>query len=163
MAAGLLASLVAGGSHAAGVHAAGPGDQWCAGTYDTARHVAGPLRFGVDPGVAGNPVPGGTVAAIDKRKELTALRDLKPRGRRLVVRLNRLFWSGGERQLRAFAAEVTRLGRSGFDVEVQVRYHPTAEREGDITAWRAWVRHVVDVLGANRRLGSLAVHNQANL
>ena len=160
IAAALLAALLGGGSQQAG---AGPAEQWCAGTFDTQRHVAGPLRYGVDTGIAGNPVPVGSVAASDKRKELAALRGLKPQGRPLVVRLNRLFWSEGERQLQEFAREASRLARHGFDVEVQVRYHPTAEQEGDIGAWRRWVRHVVDVLGKNRRLVSLTITNEVNL
>src|SRR4051812_25028312 len=101
VAAASVGSLLAGASHPVG--AAGPGDQWCAGAYDTLRHVAGPLRYGVDPGVAGNPIPGGSVAPIDRHKERAALLDLRPRHRTLVVRLNRLFWSEGERQLQAFA------------------------------------------------------------
>src|SRR4051812_35972296 len=160
-AAASLGSLLAGASHQVG--AAGPGDQWCAGSYDIQRHVAGPLRFGVDPGVAGNPVPGGNVAPIDRRKERAALLNLRPRHRVLVVRLNRLFWSEGEPQLKSFARQAARLARDGFAVEVQVRYHPTPEQEGDLGAWRRWVRHVVDVLGPNRRLVSLTITNEVNL
>jgi hypothetical protein len=119
--------------------------------------------LGVDPGVAGNPVPGGTVAPVDHRKERSALLDLRPRGRVLVVRLNRLFWSDGEPALQSFARKAARLGREGFAVEVQVRYHPTSQQEGDLGAWRRWVRHVVDVLGPNRRLVSLTITNEVNL
>jgi hypothetical protein len=143
---------------------AGPGDQWCAGTYDTAPHrPARTLRFGVDPGVAGNPVPGGTVARVSERREDAALRGLRPSGRALVVRLNRLFWSGGEPLVQSFARRARALAAAGFDVEVQVRYHPASGDEGDIRAWARWVRHVVDVLGANRRLVSLTITNEVNL
>src|SRR3954464_6978783 len=93
----IAASLTVGVAGAANSKAASPGAQWCAGTYDTSRHVAAPtLRFGVDPGVAGNPVPGGSVAPVRPAAETAALVQLRPSDRVLVVRLNRLFWSGGE-------------------------------------------------------------------
>ena len=143
---------------------AGPGDSWCAGTYDsTPHHAATTLRFGVDPGVAGNPLPGGSVAPVSERREDAALRGLHPDHRALVVRLNRLFWSAGEPLLQSFRQRAAALAHQGFDVEVQVRYHPTAAREGDIAAWTRWVRHVVDVLGANRRLVALTITNEVNL
>jgi hypothetical protein len=117
----------------------------------------------VDPGVAGNPVPGGHVKPLDAAKERAALRGLQDRHRRVVVRLNRLFWSDGEPALQRFAADAAGLGRDGFDVEVQVRYHPGADEEGDLVAWGRWVRHVVDVLGANRHVVSLTITNEVNL
>jgi hypothetical protein len=109
-------------------------------------------------------VPGGSVAPIDRHREHRALLDLRPRGRQLVVRLNRLFWSGGDALLRDFARQAHRVGRDGFDVEVQVRYHPDTAQEGDLVAWRRWVRHVVDVLGAaTPRLVALTITNEVNL
>jgi hypothetical protein len=158
----VVAGLVA-GALSAGSATAGPGGNWGVGTYDTQPHVAGPLRLGVDPGIAGNPLPGGSVAPLDARKEVTALAALRQPGRALVVRLNRLFWSDGEPALQAFARKAARLARAGFDVEVQVRYHPSAADEGDLRAWRGWVRHVVDVLGANRHLVALTITNEVNL
>jgi hypothetical protein len=145
--------------------ATGPGDAWCVGTFDTEPHVGvASIRIGVDPGVAGNPTPGGSVAPIDARAQRSALLGLRPRGRALVVRLNRLFWSGGEALLRSFSRQTASLGRAGFDVEVQVRYHPDAAHDGDIAGWRRWVRHVVDVLGAaSPRLVALTVTNEVNL
>src|SRR5437763_12748548 len=80
-------SLVTGASSS---DAAGPGDQWCAGTFDTQRHVAGPFRFGVAPGVAGDPVPRGTVAPFPPPQELAALRRPPPPAPPSVVRLHPL-------------------------------------------------------------------------
>jgi hypothetical protein len=122
------------------------------------------LRFGVDVGLAGNLLPV-TVApppAVDTRKEAVALAGLRPRHGRLVVRLNRLFWSGGEPLLQQFAAEARRYGRAGYDVEVQVRYHPADQDVGDVAAFATWVRHVVDVLAPNPRLVALTVTNEVN-
>jgi hypothetical protein len=160
----LLACAAVAASLTAGVADASPGAQWCAGTYDTAPHHAAPsLRFGVDPGVAGNPVSVGSVAPVRQGAETAALRGLQPSGHVLVVRLNRLFWSGGETLLQSFAKRADELGRAGFQVEVQVRYHPNGAQEGDISAWSTWVRHVVDVLGANPQLVSLTITNEVNL
>lgn len=156
------AGLLAGALAVQGAHA-GPGSGYCAGTYDTAKRVAAPLRFGVDPGVAGNPLPGGTVKPVDLAKERRALRGLRSPHHRLVVRLNRLFWSDGEPALRAFTRRARALARDGFDVEVQVRYHPPAEQDGDLSAWQRWVRHVVDVLAANPHVVGLTITNEVNL
>lgn len=130
---------------------------------------AAALRFGVDPGEAGNPVPVSTqtVAPADPAKELAALRGLRPRHGRLVIRLNRLFWSGGTPLLDQFAAEARRYAADGFDVEVQVRYHPTAAEAtqaaaGNLDGWVAYVQRVVNVLGANPRLVSLTITNEVN-
>jgi hypothetical protein len=121
------------------------------------------LRMGVDPGAAGNPVPSTeTAKPVEKTKEIRALRDLRPPHRVLVVRLNRLFWSGGNRLLHRFSRQARRYARAGLKVEVQVRYHPTSAENGNIRAWTHWVRHVTDVLGANHRLVALTITNEVN-
>ncbi len=133
-------------------------------TPTAAPKPAKALRFGVDVGLAGNLVPVTVTPppAIDTRKESAALAGLRPRKGRLVVRLNRLFWSGGEPLLQQFAVEARRYGRAGYDVEVQVRYHPATEDIGDVAGYTAWVRHVVDVLGANPHLVALTITNEVN-
>jgi hypothetical protein len=125
---------------------------------------AAATRFGVDPGLAGNPFPSlkGPVP-VDQAAEARALRALKPTRRALMIRLNRLFWSGGEAQLRSFARRAASYARQGYGVEVQVRYHPTSANNGNIAGWSRWVRHVVDVLGKDRSLESLTITNEVNL
>ncbi|HVV74935.1 MAG TPA: hypothetical protein VHC43_02790 [Mycobacteriales bacterium] len=125
---------------------------------------AGPIRFGIDPGLAGNPLPSlnGPVP-INRRGEREALHALKPKHRGLVIRLNRLFWSGGDTLLHTFAREARSYARQGYDVEVQVRYHPTTANNGNLDGWSRWVRHVVDVLGKNKALTSLTITNEVNL
>jgi hypothetical protein len=119
--------------------------------------------MGVDPGKAGNPVPSTQAPKpINRAKELHALHGLRPRHRVLVVRLNRLFWSGGAPLLRSFRRQAARYRRHGFHVEVQVRYHPTTAENGDIRAWTRWVRHVTDVLGKNPALVALTITNEVN-
>jgi hypothetical protein len=121
------------------------------------------LRVGVDPGKAGNPFPSTEAPKpVNRAKELRALRALRPRRRVLVVRLNRLFWSGGKHLLATFRRQARRYTRNGFDVEVQVRYHPSTAENGDINAWVKWVRHVTNVLGANHGLVALTITNEVN-
>src|SRR5919107_6230142 len=84
-----------------------------------------PLRFGITPALAGTAGSmQGAVVAVDADKELRALQALQPRGRRLVVRLNRLFESDGAAGIARFAAPERRYAAAGFAVESQIRYHP---------------------------------------
>jgi hypothetical protein len=125
---------------------------------------ASSLRFGIDPGVAGNPLPSlEAPTPVNAKAELAALRALRPAHDPLVIRLNRLFWSGGEELLQSFARQARMYSRDGFEVEVQVRYHPAKAEVGDLAAWSTWVRHVVDVLGPIRGLVALTVTNEVNL
>ncbi|HVT64663.1 MAG TPA: hypothetical protein VHD81_05895 [Mycobacteriales bacterium] len=137
----------------------------CPPATPTANPAPAPsIRFGVDPGLAGNPLPSlkGPVA-INRKAERKALHALKPAHRPLVIRLNRLFWSGGEKLLHTFAHNAAGYGRHGYDVEVQVRYHPTTANNGNLAGWSRWVRHVVDVLGRNQALTALTITNEVNL
>jgi hypothetical protein len=140
-------------------------DPLCLASYAGApAHVLGPLRFGVDPGLAGT--VGGVQlpsAPDDPARDLAALKALRPRGRVLVLRLNRLFWSDGDAGIARFRAEAARYARAGFEVELQVRYHPTASEVGDIAAWERYVRHVVDVFGSNPRIVAMTITNEVNI
>jgi hypothetical protein len=83
---------------AAAGSASASSDPYCLGSYGQGRPRAGaPLRFGIDPGLAGS-AGGVQLLAVpdDPARDLTALRGLRPAGRQLVVRLNRLFWSQGQ-------------------------------------------------------------------
>jgi hypothetical protein len=145
--------------------AARASDPLCTGSYGAARpHAGAPMRFGVDPGIAGS--AGGVQlpsAPDDLGKDLAAVRALRPPGRVLVARLNRLFWSDGEAGIVRFKALVSRYTRAGIDAELQVRYHPGPGQAGDLVAWRAWVRHVVDVFGSNRRVVAMTITNEVNV
>src|ERR1700728_3855829 len=90
-AAALLALITVGAATGAG------SDPLCTGTYGGAKaREAGPLRFGVDPGLAGT-VGGVQLSSVPDNpgRDLQALEALRPPGRELVLRLNRLFWSDG--------------------------------------------------------------------
>jgi hypothetical protein len=144
--------------------AASASDPYCTGSYrGAAPRVGAPLRFGIDPGLAGS--AGGVQLPStpdNPAKDLAAVKALAPAGRQLVVRLNRLFWSDGQAGIDAFKQQVATYTRAGFEVELQVRYHPPSGQAGDIPAWVAYVRHVVDTFGPNPRVLDLTITNEVN-
>ena len=142
-----------------------PGDPYCLGDYTGAPARAAPsIRFGIDgelAGAAGSAqLP--TTPEDGARKE-QAIQALRVGGRELVMRVNRLFWADGEAGIRAFQQTVAGYSRLGLDSEIQVRYHPGAGEEGDLTAWTAYVRHVVDVFGPERHVVDMTITNEVNL
>jgi hypothetical protein len=145
--------------------AASAGDPLCLGSYGGApARVLGPLRFGIDPGLAGT--AGGVQlpsAPDDPARDRSALQALRPPGRVLVLRRNRLFWSDGDAGIARFKAQATRDTKAGFDVELQVRYHPSTAEVGEIGAWEQYVRHVVDVFGPNPRVVAMTITNEVNI
>ncbi|MFL5891899.1 MAG: hypothetical protein ACJ75I_04080 [Solirubrobacterales bacterium] len=121
------------------------------------------LRMGITPagraGAIGPPVP---LTPIDRGKTLAALHRLRPPGAPFVLRLNRFFWSDGKAGIRRFQ-RLTRLYTSrGYQVELQLRYHPRPAQEGDIDAWVGFVRRVVRKFGPNPRVTALQVTNEVN-
>jgi hypothetical protein len=153
------------GALAAPAAASTGADPSCTGRYGGVPARSGAsLRFGIDPGIAGSvgamqmpPVPD------DPARDLAAVKALRPRGRSLVVRLNRLFWSDGSSGIAKFRRMAGAYTRAGFDVEIQVRYHPPPGEVGNISAWRAYVRRVVDALGPNRRVVAMTITNEVNV
>lgn len=124
---------------------------------------ARPLRFGITPLLAGS---AGAVqqpaAPEDPGKTAVALRALKPAHRRLVMRINRVFESDGQAGIRRAASLARRYARLGFQVESQVRYHPSSAQNGDMRAWTRYVRQVVSALAPNRSLVALTITNEVN-
>jgi hypothetical protein len=156
----LLCVLIASGSRAGA-----SSDADCTAGYGSAPARPGPpLRFGVDPGLAGS-VGGAQLPTVpdDVGRDVAAVRALDPSGRVLVARLNRLFWSAGQPGIDQFKSLVSRYARAGLDVELQVRYHPTTAENGDLAAWKAYVRHVVDVFGPDPRVVSMTITNEVNV
>jgi hypothetical protein len=62
-----------------------------------------------------------------------------------------------------FTKMARHYSRLGLDVEVQVRYHPAAEQNGDIGAWLDYVRHVVRAFGPIRHVVGLQITNEVNI
>ncbi len=104
-------------------------DPTCSANYAYGPYVAPrTLRFGIDPELAGSVgSTQGEVKRVNDAKTLNALRALRPRRKELVLRINRLFESDGEAGIRKFKQTIDRFTRAGFDTELQVRYHPTAQ------------------------------------
>jgi hypothetical protein len=124
------------------------------------------IRFGITPGVqtgqlGTGPVPPRTPE--DPAKQLAALAQLRPVGGPFVLRLHRFFWSDGEAGVRHFLDLARRYTNAGYLTELQLRYHPDAQHEGDIGAWVKFVREVVDRFGPNPRVVAIQVTNEVNL
>jgi hypothetical protein len=145
--------------------AAAASDPGCTASYGGAvPHSGAPIRFGIDPGIAGS-AGGAQLPAVpdDPAKDLAALRQLRPAGKALVLRLNRLFWSDGSAGIAQFERTANEDSRAGFDVEIQVRYHPADGEAGNIPAWLGYVRRVVDAFGPNRHVVAMTITNEVNL
>jgi hypothetical protein len=122
------------------------------------------LRFGIDPELAGSAGSvQNKVKPINESKSIASLRALRPHGKELVLRINRMFEADGEAGIRRFKRTIDAYTHAGFDTELQVRYHPAASQVGDIPAWLRYVRRVVDVFGPNRHLLAMTITNEINL
>jgi hypothetical protein len=154
---GLLSTVL--GAHARAA------DTYCTGSYGgAAPRVGPPLRFGIDPGLAGS-VGGAQLPAApdDLSRDVAGSAGLHAPGRAFVVRLNRLFWSDGEAGVDHFKDLVARYAAAGLDVELQVRYHPGSGEDGNLVAWQAYVRHVVDVFGPDPNVVAMTITNEVNV
>jgi hypothetical protein len=129
-----------------------------------ARHD---LRFGITPGAQTGQLGSGPQPPRipeDPAQQVSALHKLRPDARLpLVLRLHRFFWSDGEAGVQRFLTLARRYTAEGFLVELQLRYHPSAQQEGDIPAWTRFVREVVDRFGPNHRVVAIQVTNEVNL
>ena len=139
----------------------------CLGDLDAAGVEQQPgelLRFGITPaGEAGALGPATPAVPGTTQQDLAALAQLRPGGNApFVLRLNRFFWSRGEEGIRHFESLARTYTDAGYQVELQLRYHPTPAQEGDIAAWTQYVREVVRRLGANPGVVALQVTNEVN-
>ncbi len=137
----------------------------CSSNYARGRlEPARTLRLGIDPDLAGSVGSAQNAAKpVNETKTIAALRALRPPGRQLVLRVNRLFESSGEAGIRRLERIIDRYTRAGFDTELQVRYHPAGSEEGNIADWTRYVRRVVDVFGSNRHLIAMTITNEINI
>jgi hypothetical protein len=139
----------------------------CIGATDDAAVEPQPgpaVRFGINPaGEAGALGPRVEPVPDDPPQTLAALAELDPPGAPFVVRLNRFFWSDyGDGEVRRFLRLTRRYTRAGYLVELQLRYHPRPDQEGDIAAWKVFVRRVVRRFGRNPSVVALQVTNEVN-
>ena len=143
-------------------------DTVCVGDTDAVavEQKPGPqLRFGIGPLPQAGQVGPAPSPAVPEQQEETdeALRNLRPSDGPFVLRLNRFFWSDGEAGFRRYLDLAERFTRDGYLVELQVRYHPSPEQEGDIAAWTDHVREVVRRFGPNPRVIALQIANEVNI
>jgi hypothetical protein len=140
-------------------------DPFCRQSYANDAPAGGPkLEFGIGPRLAGEAGTGQTTPLVpeDPAKRDAALLRLKGR-RTMSVRLNRLFQSDGRAGIRQFKKMARHYSRLGFKVELQVRYHPAPEQNGDIGAWLDYVRRVVRAFGPIRHVTALQITNEVNI
>src|SRR4051794_36097894 len=130
------------------------------------KQLPGPaVRFGINArAVTGQigPLPAEAVPE-DPARQLTKLGELRRPGAPFPLRLTRFFWRDGEAGFRAFLALTGQYTSHGFPVELQVRYQPSPQQEGDIDAWVEHVREVVRRFGSNPRVIGLQIANEVNL
>jgi hypothetical protein len=140
-------------------------DPDCDESYADDAPSGGPrLEFGIGPRLAGESGAAQTTDVVpeDKRKRDRRLLELKG-NRPMTVRLNRLFWADGGAGIERFRRMARHFASLGFDVELQVRYHPSPQHDGDIGAWLDYVRRVVRALGPIERVVSLQITNEVNI
>jgi hypothetical protein len=145
--------------------APGRPDPGCLESYANDRPASGPrVRFGVGPRLAGESGVGQTVPSVaeDVEKRDAALRRLADQ-RFFAVRLNRLFMEDGSAGIRRFKRLARHFARMGFEVELQVRYHPAQGDNGNIAKWLRFVRRVVREFGPMRRVTGLQITNEVNI
>jgi hypothetical protein len=140
-------------------------DPLCVRSYGAGPpHPRASLRFGVDPDIAGSAGAKQTPSAPDNPAlDFAALKALRPPGRVLVVRLSRLFWAAGNADITKVRHVARRYTSAGFEVELQVRYHPPAGQAGHLRAWESYVRRVVDAFGPDRRVVAMTITNEVNV
>jgi hypothetical protein len=162
---GAASVLLAVGAVPAAAQSGPPG---CVADTDAAQvsQLPGPpVRFGVNArAVTGQigPIPAEAVPE-DPARQLAKLAELRRPGAPFPLRLTRFFWRDGEAGFRSFLALTEQYTSHGFPVELQVRYQPSQEQEGDIDAWVEHVREVVRRFGPNRLVVGLQIANEVNL
>jgi hypothetical protein len=142
-------------------------DSACIGDTDAdavPRRPGPRLRFGIGPLVQAGQIGPSPAAAVPEQPTAThrALAQLRPPSGPFVLRLNRFLWSDGEEGIRRYLALARRFTSRGYLVELQVRYHPSPQQEGDIAAWTRHVREVVRRFGANPGVVGIQIANEVN-
>jgi hypothetical protein len=144
------------------------GPPGCVGDTDAAevpQRPGPPVRFGINArAVTGQigPAPAPAVPE-DAARHLAKLDELRRPGAPFPLRLTRFFWREGEAAFQAFLAMTEHYTSRGYPVELQVRYQPNEQQEGDIAAWVEHVREVVRRFGPNRLVVGLQIANEVNI
>ena len=157
----ILAIALLAGAPSAGAQAGG--DLCLSADPPPVTEPAQAIRFGITPLAAGSAGATQTPPKTeDPAAALTELQRLRPPGRQLILRLNRMLMSDGEAGIQHFAGLVDQYAGAGFDSELQIRYHPSPADEGDMDAWKRYVVAAVDTLGSRRSVKALTITNEVN-
>ena len=160
-------ALMAVTAPAAGAQSSPPG---CVGDTEAAQvqQLPGPaVRFGINArAVTGQigPLPADAVPE-DPAQAARALGRAAPPGRAVPAAAHPLLLADGEAGVqRVPGARASRYTSPATSVELQVRYHPSAEQEGDIAAWvAARARGGPPLRRRTRRVVGLQITNEVNL
>jgi hypothetical protein len=161
----VVSALLTLGSGVASAQSVPPG---CVGETDATQVSQRPgpaVRFGINPrAVTGQigPTPAPALPE-DPVRHLAKLDELRRPGAPFPLRLTRFFWRDGEAAFEEFRALTDHYTSRGYPVELQVRYQPSDEQEGDIAAWVEHVREVVRRFGPNRLVIGLQITNEVNI
>jgi len=140
-------------------------DPLCSQSYADGQPEGGaPIHFGSGPRLAGEVGAGQTtpLVKVDPVSRDAALRRLAG-DRSFTVRLNRLFMADGRKGIDRFRRMARHYGSQGLRVEIQVRYHPNEEQNGNIRAWVEYVRQVVRAFGPISAVTGLQITNEVNV
>jgi hypothetical protein len=125
-----------------------------------------PLVFGIYPGgAAGTAGPSGQLKPEDPSLRLAALEQLRPPGRRFILRLYTAYTgSGGWSADQQVGQEVEAYGQAGFQTEVVLCYRPAdGGSAADVRGFVAFVESALHALGPRPGFTSLQVTNEANV
>ncbi len=140
-------------------------DPLCAESYANDKKKSGPaIRFGVQPRLAGE-------AGATQTTALTPESDLKRdaalgklRGnRKLVLRLNRLMAEDGQAGIEKFRKLAEHFAAKGYEINLQLRYHPADRDNGNIAKWLSFVKKAVKAVGPNELVTDIQVTNEVNI
>jgi hypothetical protein len=165
---GLVAAACAMLASAVPTASAQSGTPACVGDTDAtqvAQLPGPPVRFGINPrAVTGQigPAPAPAVPE-DPARHRAKLDELRPPGSAFPLRLTRFFWRDGQAAFKQFLAMTREYTSRGYPVELQVRYQPNEQQEGDIAAWVRHVREVVRRFGSNPLVVGLQIANEVNI
>jgi hypothetical protein len=124
-----------------------------------------PLRFGITPsGAAGQIGSTSSEFAPDRLPDiLAAMRRLRSPGRPFVAHIYSSWSAAGPGEDRRLRELVETYTADGFLAELVLRYKPAPERDGDVSGFVDWVRHMVRLFGPNPRVLGFQVTNEVNI
>jgi hypothetical protein len=121
------------------------------------------LHFGINPHVQAGQVGAAPTGAVpeDRSRQISNLRLLAGK-RPFVLRLSRVFWPETSAQRAALGEEIADYSSAGFQIELQLRYHPNQDSPDNPAQFASWAAGIVHSYDANPALVSVQVTNEVN-